>query len=391
MKIAMIGQKQVPSRQGGIEVAVGALAERMAARGHDVTLYNCRRCIPFQKSGVKKHRYWNKVEIREVRVPDLRGISAALGSVLAAFRALTGGYDCIHFHAEGPALLSFLPRIFGIRTVVTIHGLDWKRRKWGGFASWYLKTGEKAAAAFASEIIVLSRQTQKYFWDTYGRKTHLIPNGIDRPTQRTADRISDRWGLKKDTYILYLGRIVPEKGLELLVQAFRQVTTDKKLVIAGDPADTKKFFRNLKQEAKSDQRILFTGFVQGEVLDELFSNCWLYCLPSELEGMPVSLLEAMSYGNCCLCSDIPECSEVLRDRGYLFDRGDVESLRENLQRLCDEPDLVEKARRQADDAFFREFSWDDVAERTLKLYGTKSPDTDRQQMRSGKIESFNGK
>lgn len=364
----MIGQKLVPSRQGGIEVAVGAMAGRMAAMGHQITLYNCRRCSLFRKIGTKRCRYYGRIEIREVRVPDLRGISVVLGSVLASIRALYGGYDCIHYHAEGPALMSFLPRIFGIHTVVTIHGLDWKRSKWGGFASWYLKMGERAAVSFASEIIVLSRQTQQYFLDTYGRETTLIPNGIDMPEKRKADLICRRWGLKKDEYILYLGRIVPEKGLELLIHAFICTDTEKKLVIAGGSADTESFLRKLKKESRQDNRILFTGYVQGEVLDELYSNSWLYCLPSELEGMPVSLLEALSYGNCCLCSDIPECADVVRDRGYLFKNRNEESLRENLQRLCDNPGLVEAARRRVDNTLFEEYNWNDIAEKTLELY-----------------------
>lgn len=387
----MIGQKLVPSRQGGIEVAVGALAEKMAARGHHVTLYNCRRCIPFRKAGVRRHRYYRGIEIREVRVPDLRGISAVLGSAAATLRALAGRYDCIHYHAEGPAFMSFLPGMFGIHTVVTIHGLDWKRSKWGGFASWYLRMGEKMAAAFASEIIVLSHQTQKYFLDTYGRRTNLLPNGIDRPEKREADLIRSRWGLKKDSYILYLGRIVPEKGLELLIHAFHRTVTDKKLVIAGGPADTESFFRKLKEEAEPDSRILFTGFVHGRVLDELYSNSWLYCLPSELEGMPISLLEAMSYGNCCLCSDIPECKEVIRDRGLLFETGNEESLRENLQKLCDHTGLVEDIRKWVDDTLFEEFNWDEITEKTLALYRPEQSCTGGQQMRSDKIESFNGK
>ena len=387
----MIGQKLVPSRQGGIEVAVGALAERMAARGHQITLYNCRRHISFRRAGEKKHRYYKGIEIREIRVPDLRGISAALGSAAATLRALTGRYDCIHYHGEGPAFMSFLPRMFGIRTVVTIHGLDWTRSKWGGFASWYLRTGERMAAAFASEIIVLSHQTQKYFLDTYGRKTNLIPNGIERPEKREADLICSRWGLKKDSYLLYLGRIVPEKGLELLVHAFRRTVTDKKLVIAGSPEDTEVFFRRLKEEAEPDNRIVFTGFVCDRVLDELYSNSWLYCLPSELEGMPISLLEAMSYGNCCLCSDIAECAEVIRDRGYLFEKGNEESLRKNLQKLCAHTELVENVRNRADDMFFEEFNWDKITEKTLGLYRRENLCTDSQQMRCDKIESFNGK
>lgn len=368
LKIAMIGQKEVPSRMGGVEVAVGALAVRMAARGHEVTLYNRHRCSFRKRKETGKCRKYKGILIREVCVPDITGISAAAGSLFATLLALRGKYDCIHYHAEGPAAMCFLPRLFGIRTVVTIHGLDWQRSKWGGFASWYLKQGEKAAAAWADEIIVLSRSAQKYFQNTYHRTTVMIPNGIQRPERKGMEKIGAQWGLEKDSYILFLGRIVPEKGLENLIRVFRQVDTDKKLVIAGGSSDTETFLKKLKEEAQGDPRILFTGFVQGEVLEELYSNSYLYCLPSNLEGMPISLLEAMSYGNCCLCSDIPECAEVMENLGFLFRKGDPKSLGTSLQMLCQRPDLVEESRKKVKDSIFEKYDWEKITEQTLALY-----------------------
>lgn len=360
----MIGQKRIPSREGGIEVAVEALAVRMAASGHDVTLYTCHR-------GVKNKTYfydYKGVHIREIGVPNVKGISTITGSLIATLCAMTGKYDCIHYHAEGPAAMLLIPHFLGIKTVVTIHGLDWKRSKWGKFASWYLKQGEKIAAAYANEIIVLSQSARRYFREIYHRNVAVIPNGIDRPMRRDAEVITKQWGLIKDEYILFLGRIVPEKGLEILVKAFLQVNTNKKLVIAGAPSDTEIFFEKLKEMADADKRIIFCGFVQGIVVDELFSNSYLYCLPSDIEGMPISLLEAMSYGNCCLCSDIEECSEVLEQHGYLFKRGDAEDLRRMLQILCDQPELVEKSRLRVSDYVCQKYSWDDSVEKTLRLY-----------------------
>lgn len=363
----MIGQKQVPSRLGGIEVAVEALSVRMAARGHDVTLYNnCRYEIKMNKT--QSRWDYRGVHIHNLTVIPVRGVSAMLSSMVATLQALFGKYDCIHYHAEGPAAMSFLPHLFGVRTVVTIHGLDWKRSKWGIFASWYLKRGEKTAVACADEIIVLSRAMQRYFWDTYQRQTVLIPNGIEKPILKKARLINQKWGLEKDSYILYLGRIVPEKGLEILIEAFKQVKTGKKLVIAGGPADTESFYRKLKKMADGDQRILFTGFVQGRIMEELFSNSYLYCLPSDLEGMPISLLEAMSYGNCCLCSDIAECAEVLKGFGYLFKKGDCEDLRIMLQMLCGNPERIQTCRSQVSDYVCSRYNWDTITEQTLALY-----------------------
>ena len=221
----------------------------------------------------------------------------------------------VHIHAEGPAFFCWIPKLFGKRVISTIHGLDWAREKWrGSVASKFIRGGEKNAVKYADEIIVLSKGVQKYFMDTYGRETHFIPNGVNRPEVREAKLITDNFGLKKDSYILFLGRLVPEKGIRYLVEAFKNVKTDKKLVIAGGSSDTDSFMEELKELAKGDDRILFTGFVQGAMLDELYSNAYIYTLPSDLEGMPLSLLEAMSYGNCCLVSDIPECAEVVEDK-----------------------------------------------------------------------------
>ena len=220
----------------------------------------------------------------------------------------------VHIHAEGPAFFCWIPKLFGKRVISTIHGLDWAREKWKfGVGSKFIRQGEKNAVKYADEIIVLSKGVQKYFMETYGRETHFIPNGVNRPEVREAKLITDHFGLEKDSYILFLGRLVPEKGIRYLVEAFKNVKTDKKLVIAGGSSDTDSFMEELKELAKGDDRILFTGFVQGAMLDELYSNAYIYTLPSDLEGMPLSLLEAMSYGNCCLVSDIPECAEVVED------------------------------------------------------------------------------
>lgn len=226
----------------------------------------------------------------------------------------------VHIHAEGPAFFCWIPKLFGKRVICTIHGLDWDREKWrGSVASKFIRGGEKNAVKYADEIIVLSKDVQKYFLETYGRETHFIPNGVNRPEVREAKLITDHFGLEKDSYILFLGRLVPEKGIRYLVEAFKNVKTDKKLVIAGGSSDTDSFMEELKELAKGDDRILFTGFVQGAMLDELYSNAYIYTLPSDLEGMPLSLLEAMSYGNCCLVSDIPECAEVVEDKESLFE------------------------------------------------------------------------
>ena len=192
-------------------------------------------------------------------------------------------------------------------------------------------------------------------------------NGVERPVRRDAGLIREKYGLSSP-YLLALSRLVPEKRTDLLIEAFRQVKTEKKLVIAGGSSDTDEYMEKLKNMAAGDDRIIFTGFVQGQMLEELYSNAYLYVLPSDIEGMPLSLLEAMSYGNCCLTSDIAECTEVVEDKGELFRQGDADDLRDKLQCLCDSPDRVKRYRDEADDFICSKYDWDDVVEKTLNLY-----------------------
>lgn len=370
LKIAMFGQKRIPSREGGVEIVVEELAVRMARKGHDVVCYNRKG---HHVSGVEFDNDFSRdeykgVKLKSVFTVDKRGLAAATSSAAAALKASLSGVDVVHIHAEGPAFMSWLPKLFGKRVIVTVHGLDWNRSKWGGFASWYLKKGEEMAVKHAHEIIVLSRGVQNYFKEKYNRDTVFIPNGVKMPDIKDAQLITEKYRLNKDNYILYLGRIVPEKGISYLIEAFKNVKTDKKLVIAGGASDTDEFMSELKDMAKEDERIVFTGFVQGQMLEELYSNAYIYTLPSDLEGMPLSLLEAMSYGNCCLTSDIAECAEVVTDKAVTFKKGDVGDLTEKLQTLCDCPDVVQDYKSHSAAYICQRYNWDDIVEQTLKLY-----------------------
>ena len=369
LNIAMLGHKRIPSREGGVEIVVEELSTRMASLGHHVTCYNRGG---HHVSG-KQFDDWNLNTYRGVRLKtvltiDKRGLAAMTASASAAFRAAFGKYDVVHFHAEGPCAMLWLPKLFGKRCVATIHGLDHQRAKWGKLASAYIMLGEKCAAKYADEIIVLSEGVQNYFMKNYGRRTRFIPNGVNRPQLRSADWIRKKFSLEKDDYILFLGRLVPEKGLRYLLEAFKQVKTDKKLVIAGGSSDTEGFVNELKEIGKDDPRIIFTGFVQGQMLDELYSNAYIYTLPSDLEGMPLSLLEAMSYGNCCLVSDIAECADVVEDKAVVFRKGSTADLKEKLQWLCDDVSRVKHYKEQAADFICSKYDWDKVVEWTLALY-----------------------
>lgn len=370
MKIAMIGHKRIPSREGGIEIVVDKLSSGLVKRGHTVVAYNRKGHHVSGRefeSNINLKEY-NGVKLKTVFTFESSKLNAVVYSFLAAVRACFSNYDVVHFHAEGPASMCPLPKLFGKRVIVTIHGLDWQRAKWGGFATRFLKFGEKTAAKYADEIIVLSKNVQKYFLDTYGRKTVYIPNGVEKPEIKSDALLKDKFGIEKDGYILYLGRIVPEKGAHYLINAYKCLDTDKKLVIAGGSSHTSEYMNEIKALAKEDERIIFTGFVQGEILEELYSNAYIYCLPSDLEGMPLSLLEAMSYGNCCLTSDIPECTEVCGNMAATFKKGNEKDLQDKLQMLLNNKDIADKYRQGVADFICNTFNWDDIIDRTVQLY-----------------------
>lgn len=370
LKIAMFGQKRVPSREGGVEIVVEELSSRMVQLGSSVTCYNRRG---HHVSGAQFDRdtagSYRGIRIKSVPTIEKKGLAAVTSSFFAALCCGFGKYDVVHIHAEGPAFFSFIPRWMGKKVICTVHGLDWSREKWkSGFASKFIRQGEKNAVRFCHEIIVLSKAVQDYFRDTYGRETKLIPNGVNRPKTVPANLIRETFGLEGQDYILFLGRLVPEKGLRYLIEAFRRVDTRKKLVIAGGSSDTDSFTRELHAMAQGDDRIIFTGFVQGQLLEELYSNAWVYTLPSDLEGMPLSLLEAMSYGNCCLVSDIPECADVVEDNAFLFRRGDVNDLREKLQTVCNDAEAVNRYKACSADFICDKYNWDSVVAQTMQLY-----------------------
>ena len=261
----------------------------------------------------------------------------------------------------------WIPKLFKKKIVVTIHGLDWQRSKWGGFATKYIKFGEKMAVKYADKIIVLSEGVKKYFKDTYNRDTEFIPNGINPPNIREAKIIKEKYNLNKNDYILFLARIVPEKGLHYLIEAFKKIDTNKKLVIAGGASHTNDYLEKIKEMAKQDNRIIMTGFVQGEELEELYSNCYLYCLPSDIEGMPISLLEAMSYGCRCLVSDIEENTQVTKEYAECFKKGNVADLKENLELLINKENEPEE-KNQISNYILEKYNWDKVVQKLLQLY-----------------------
>lgn len=366
MKIAMIGHKYVPSREGGIEVVVENLATRMVEHGHSVILFNRRR------KEYPRIKEYKGCKVENIFTINKKSLDAILYSFFATLKvrrlAKKEKYDIVHYHALGPSLFLFLlpkRKRRNYKIVATIHGLDWQRGKWGGLASFILKLGEKQIVKHADEIIVLSKNNKTYFKDNYNRKTKFIPNGVETPTKKEANIIKEKYNLTKNSYLLFLARIVPEKGLHYLIEAWKlvkeQITTDKKLVISGFSSHSDTYYNEIMELIKNDDSIITTGFVQKEELQELYSNSYLYILPSDVEGMPMSLLEALSYGNVCLVSDIPENTEVINEDCYVFRRGDVDRLRHQIKKLI-------KLNLTTHENMVIPYTWDDVVNQTLDLY-----------------------
>ncbi|MBP7175223.1 MAG: glycosyltransferase family 4 protein [Thermoclostridium sp.] len=362
MRIAMIGQKGIPSRMGGVEIHVEELAKRLVRQGHSVTVY-CRKTYCQELKPVHEG-----INLKYIPSINTKHLDAIIYSVLATFHALLHGFDVFHFHALGPSTAAFLPRLLGKKVVCTIHGLDWQRDKWGGFARKYLQLGEACIAKFADTAITVSENLVSYFRHKYKKEAVFIPNGVNIPDIKPADLITSVYGLKKNDYILYLGRLVPEKGIHYLIDAYSRLKPSMKLVIAGGSSHTTEYVEQIHEMAAGCENILFTGFVQGEVLEELFSNAWLYVLPSDLEGMPISLLEAMSYGQACLVSDIEENKAVVGKHGFYFSQGNANSLYQVLKQLVSGNQSLEMVKASSVSYVRENFSWDDVAIRHNKVY-----------------------
>lgn len=372
LRVAHYGQKHANSHEGGVEVVVGELAKRQVQLGYEVTCYNRKgHHISGAEHDIPQVAEWNGVRMKYVPTIEKKGIAAVTSSFCAAVCCAFGPYDVVHVHAEGPWAFCWIPRLFGKKIVAHNHGIDYLREKWDqGFGAGrrFIRYGEQVGVRKAHALIVLSKALQEYFSREYGRETILVPNGINRPEVLPVDYIRKEYGLEKDSYILFLARATSEKRPELLIDAYKKVKTDKKLVIAGGASDSSDYVEVLRKKAGDDPRIIFTGYVDGVEKAELYSNAYVYVLPSDLEGMAICLLEAMSYGNCCLVSDIPENTTVVGDYACTFERGDLASLTNELQRLCDDVTIVEKNKSNAADYICEVYSWDKTVQMVKEVY-----------------------
>ncbi|MBN1475521.1 glycosyltransferase family 4 protein [Candidatus Sumerlaeota bacterium] len=379
LSIAMVGTKGVPTTFGGIERHVEEIGARLAERGHRVTVH-CRRNYtePSRElCEVVRRRRWRYrgMDLRLMPSVPTKHLDAITHTALASFAELLPRHDIVHYHALGPSVLAILPRLTRRRVVATCHGLDWQRAKWGWFARRALRLGEWTLCHWPHRTIAVSRTLRQHFREHHGREVTYIPNGIDLPPTPEPHEIVERWGLRHGEYFLFLSRLVPEKRCDVLIEAFRGLQTPRRLVIAGGSSMSDDHVEHLHSLARGDDRILFTGNVTGRLRDELMTHAHAFVLPSELEGLPIVLLEALSFGLCTLASDIPVNREVLEETepgseawGRLFRCNDVESLRAELRWLEEHPEAVQALGAAARPRVARHFTWDRVADETEALY-----------------------
>ena len=362
MKIAMIGGRGLPDTYSGVEVFLKELSPRLVSRGHEVTVY----CMPdyFTTEDYKG--------VKLVRVPSVRTkhLGIMTHSLMSSVSALRDKVDIFHFNAIGPAALSFIPRFRHLPSVATMHSLNWKHSKWNSAEKMAIKAIEYFAVRFPNCVVAVSKQHQEYLQINYRTNVYHIPNGVNVAPRVTASRILDL-GLVPDGYILYVGRLSPEKGPHYLINAFKRLDTTQKLVIAGDSPGQHDYIKSLKGDPLHE-RVLFLGHVPSTstLLSELYSNASIYVLPSESEGLSISLLEAMSYGCCVVTSDIQENLDVISDFGLSFELGNVGMLSKTLNSLLHDNPLRKAMGQKARNHVQKLYNWDDICTTYEKLYKT---------------------
>jgi glycosyltransferase involved in cell wall biosynthesis len=358
LRVAFIGGRGVISKYSGIETYYEEVGQRLADMGHEVTVY----CRSYFTPALAEHR-----GMRLVRLPTFRSkhFETVIHTLLSTAHALTQRYDIVHYHALGPALFSFIPRMLGKKTVVTVQGLDWQRKKWGRLASAVLKLGERASVCLPNGTMVVSQTLQQRYREIHGIEAFYVPNG-GLLRERSQPRAIREWGLDPGTYTLFLGRFSPEKGCHLLVEAFEQIDTDVKLVMAGAASYCDEYSRELRTHASD--RIRMLDWVSGETLDELLTNAMVFVLPSDMEGLSLALLDAMGAGLCVLTSDVPENREVVDGAGFTFQCGSAEDLADRLRFLLANPAVRNAAGIAARGRIEERYQWQTVTEDIEKAY-----------------------
>jgi glycosyltransferase involved in cell wall biosynthesis len=365
LKVAYIGQRGVPPVYGGIERYVDEIVRRLPSTEVETFAY-CRRHHIHDQVGYTKQLF----------IPSLleaKGFETFTHSFLSSLDALRYPFDIVHFQALGPCLFSCIPKVKGAKVVATVHGLDWQRAKWGHTARFMLKCGDGMLRYTASAIISVSKRLKQYYESKYKTAVFYIPSGCNESKIIALNHMNAKFGLEPFKYILFLSRLVPEKGIHYLIEAFKNIRRDDfRLVIAGGSSLQDNYVNGLKGAAKSDRRIIFTGYVAQEEVHELYSNAYLFVLPSELEGMPAVVLEALSHRCPVLVSDIEENLDIIRGEnqlyGFVHKSRDSTNLEHKLKFLLEHPEIMDELRSPGYHFVRDKYSWDKAVQRTYEVY-----------------------
>lgn len=364
MKIAFIGQKGIPAKQGGVEKHVQELSTRLVAAGFDVSVYSRYH---YTKNTEKSYKGVNVINLPSLNTKHFDAISH---SFIATIHAIFSGATIIHYHGVGPSLLAWIPRLVSPKTMVisTFHTIDRHHQKWGMVARLILALGERATCRFPHQTIAVSQVLKKYCAYRFDRETTYIPNGVKVTDAESKSPILKKFDLKSQEYVFVASRLVQHKGIHTLIKAYQQATTDKKLVIAGDSSNTSAYVDQLKIMARADKRIIFVGQQTGADLEVLFRNAYLFVQPSETEGLSIALLEAMAYNVPLLISDIEENQEATASLALEFATRNTNDLARQLNFALKHPNFIKRQARLAKTRVGKEYDWDDITEQTVKLY-----------------------
>ncbi|MDD4938637.1 MAG: glycosyltransferase family 4 protein [Candidatus Omnitrophica bacterium] len=363
MKIAVLGTRGFPSVQGGVEAHCENLYPRLAAGGCKITAFT--RAAYAADPSLKR---FNGVDLAALTCPKNKFLEALFHTFKGVLRASRIKADIVHIHASGPALCVPLAKLLGMKVVMTSHGAEHLRDKWKGLAKYALLLGEYLGVSFADAVISVSKSNARRLIRKYKRKISFVPNGVNIPKMAESSGILNRLGLSKGRYLLTVGRFVPEKGFIDLIGAFRRLNRDDlKLVIAGRADHEDGYSRKLKKEAAENPGVILAGFLSGLPLRELYSHAGLFVLPSYYEGLPIALLEALSFGLSCIASDIPANKEAPLTDERFFTPGDIGQIGEKINKFINAP--LSQSEKEAQLTRLNErYNWDVIAGRILEIY-----------------------
>lgn len=364
MKIYFVGQKGIPANGGGVERHVEELAVRLANLGQDVFVYSRHG---YTKTDVTDYKGVSVLYTSAIYTKHLEAITHTFLSIIDLMRR---DVDIVHIHSIGPSLLIPLIRLLkpSAKIVATVHSPDYFHQKWNWFARTMLRLGERVAATWADQVLTVSKNLQQYLWHAYHCTAQYIPNGVNLPPLTIDAAPLAQFGLQSGNYIVAISRLVRHKGLHVLIDAYKQVKTDKKLVIVGGAEYTDDYVEQLHAMAKGNDQIIFTGKQGGETLSALFAHAFAFVQPSQSEGLSIALLEALSYNQAIIASDIPENTEVLGQLGLTFAQGDAKDLAKKIEFLLQHPEIVKQYKHVGRNHVSQHYNWETIVADTLAAY-----------------------